>query len=135
MEDQQTPELGELDPSAMSCVKPAPQQCLTTKVDALSDVTRESLHSSAQKVVDDLNSKRKQDTQLLSNFKKALNEQMESACNRLEQHMFLGYEKSGGLIQEKLQKLYLCLDRIEKIESELHEFKEALKILYQDMHS
>ncbi|XP_071117299.1 synaptonemal complex central element protein 2-like [Haliotis cracherodii] len=133
MELQQTNP--ELEPSAMSCVKPVPQQCLTTKVNALSDVTRESLYASAQQVVDDLNSKRKQDTQLLSDFKKALHEQMESACNRLEQHMFLGYEKIGDLIQAKLQEFYMCLDRIEKIEAELHEFKEALKILYQDMHS
>ncbi len=48
--------------------------------------------------------------------------------------MYKGYEKQGEVIQEKVQQLYLCLDRIEKLETELHQFREALKILYQDMN-
>ncbi|KAK6178723.1 hypothetical protein SNE40_011240 [Patella caerulea] len=97
------------------------------------DVTKNSLSQSAQQIIDDLNAKRKQDTQLLSNMKKALEAQNEKMCKSIEQHLFQVYETQGKEVQDKLQELFGVIDRISRVETELQEFKQALQILYKDM--
>ncbi|XP_050403132.1 synaptonemal complex central element protein 2 [Patella vulgata] len=97
------------------------------------DVTKNSLTQSAQQIIDDLNAKRKQDTQLLSNIKKALEAQNEKMCKSIEQHLFQVYETQGKEVQDKLQELFGVIDRISRVETELQEFKQALQILYKDM--
>lgn len=53
----------------------------------------------------------------------------------IEQRMFQVYEKQGKLVQDKLQELFACLERIAKSEAELAEFREALRLLYTDINS
>ena len=51
----------------------------------------------------------------------------------MEQKMFTVYEDQSAAMQTKLAELFAALDRIEKLNSELHSFKQALGCLYQDV--
>ena len=51
----------------------------------------------------------------------------------LEQKMFAMYEDQSGTMQTKLAELFATFDRIEKLKSELKDFKQALGCLYQDV--
>jgi len=48
--------------------------------------------------------------------------------------MFDNYEKQGKVIQAKLHELVSALNRTAQLESELHQFKQMLGLLYQDIH-
>ena len=61
--------------------------------------------------------------------------QIQKTCGLIEQSLFQMYDRQSKVIQEKLQELFATLDRIAKLESELQEFKQALGLFYQDMHS
>ncbi|CAH1244185.1 SYCE2 [Branchiostoma lanceolatum] len=95
--------------------------------------TREMLNQSAQNLVDDINSKRKRDAALLTDFKKALEVQVGNSCGLLESSMYKTYETTGELMQEKLQELFAVLDRVAKLETELKQFRQALGMLYTDV--
>ncbi|XP_035699869.1 synaptonemal complex central element protein 2-like [Branchiostoma floridae] len=97
--------------------------------------TREMLNQSAQKLVDDINSKRKRDAALLSDFKKALEIQVGNSCSLLESSMYQTYERTGARMQEKLQELFAVLDRVSKLEAELKQFRQALGMLYTDVQA
>ncbi|KAK3091957.1 hypothetical protein FSP39_024000, partial [Pinctada imbricata] len=43
------------------------------------------------------------------------------------------YEKKGKCIEEKIQELFDCLNRIAKIEEELLQFRHSLQIFFQDV--
>ncbi|ESP00711.1 hypothetical protein LOTGIDRAFT_158004 [Lottia gigantea] len=103
------------------------------KVVISSEINRDSLSTAAQQIIDDLNAKRKQDTQLLIDLKKALEKQTEKVYKATEQHLFAVYDKQGKIVQDKIQQLFSIIDNISKLETELKEFKQALQILYQDM--
>lgn len=47
--------------------------------------------------------------------------------------MFDIYEKQGKVIQTKLHKLVTALNRTAQLEGELHQFKQMLGLLYQDV--
>ncbi|XP_060072319.1 synaptonemal complex central element protein 2-like [Ylistrum balloti] len=98
-------------------------------------MTREDITSAANALIDDLNNKRKQDTQLLDDFKKALELQVQRTCALVEEKMFHVYEEQGKVVQEKLQELFAGLERIAKTEAELAEFREALRLLYTDINA
>ncbi|KAL3868964.1 hypothetical protein ACJMK2_041709 [Sinanodonta woodiana] len=97
-------------------------------------LTAEEIGHNAQQLIDDLNSKRKQDTQLLADFKQALEIHVQKTYVVVEQHLYQNYEKQRGVLEIKLQKLFACLDRISKLESELQDFKQSLQVLYQEMN-
>ncbi|CAH3022726.1 unnamed protein product, partial [Porites evermanni] len=66
-------------------------------------------------------------------FRKVLEEQINTSCNVLEESIVKTYEKHSKIIQDKLQELFAVLERISKLESELMDFKQALGVLYNDM--
>ncbi|XP_069127508.1 synaptonemal complex central element protein 2-like [Argopecten irradians] len=99
------------------------------------ELTREGIISTANSLIDDLNNKRKQDTELLENFKKALQLQVQRTSTMVEERMFQVYEEQGKVVQEKLQELFAGIERIAKTEAELAEFREALRLLYTDINA
>ncbi|XP_038056166.1 uncharacterized protein LOC119728159 isoform X1 [Patiria miniata] len=96
-------------------------------------VNREILNQRTQQLIDDINAKRKRDTTLLADFKKAMELQASSSYEGLEQAMFQMYEGNGKAIQEKLQELFATLDRISTLEMELEQFKTSLGALYSEI--
>ncbi|XP_021350904.1 synaptonemal complex central element protein 2-like isoform X2 [Mizuhopecten yessoensis] len=106
-----------------------------TPIGASNEMTREDITSAANALIDDLNQKRKQDTQLIEDFKKALELQVRRTCAMVEERMFHVYEKQGKEVQEKLQELFAGIERIAKTEAELGEFREALRLLYTDINT
>ncbi|KAL5022113.1 hypothetical protein ScPMuIL_001268 [Solemya velum] len=99
------------------------------------DLSREDIANSAQQLIDDLNTKRKRDTQLMDDYKKALEIQVQKCCSVVEQRLFHVYEEQGKMVQDKLQTLFAGLDRISKVEGELTQFKQALQMLYRDLQA
>lgn len=102
------------------------------------DVTSENashdeIQRSCQQLIDDINAKRKRDTDLLNDFKKALEEQINASCGVLEENIVQTYERHSKAIQDKLQELFAVLERISKLENELMDFKHSLGVLYNDM--
>ncbi|KAL9988811.1 hypothetical protein ACROYT_G003299 [Oculina patagonica] len=97
------------------------------------NASHDDIQRSCQQLIDDINAKRKRDTDLLNEFKKALEEQINTSCSVLEESIVQTYEKHSKTIQDKLQELFAVLERISKLESELMDFKQALGVLYNDM--
>ncbi|KAJ7334438.1 synaptonemal complex assembly [Desmophyllum pertusum] len=97
------------------------------------NASHDDIQRSCQQLIDDINAKRKRDTDLLNDFKKALEEQINTSCSVLEESIVQTYEKHSKTIQDKLQELFAVLERISKLESELMDFRRALGVLYNDM--
>ncbi|CAH3109941.1 unnamed protein product [Porites lobata] len=97
------------------------------------NASHDDIQRSCQQLIDDINAKRKRDTDLLNDFRKVLEEQINTSCNVLEESIVQTYEKHSKIIQDKLQELFAVLERISKLESELMDFKQALGVLYNDM--
>nr|ANZ54965.1 synaptonemal complex central element protein 2 [Fimbriaphyllia ancora] len=97
------------------------------------NASHDDIQRSCQQLIDDINAKRKRDTDLLNDFKKALEEQINASCNVLEESIVQTYERHSKTIQDKLQELFAVLERISKLEGELMDFKQALGLLYNDM--
>ncbi|XP_029197831.2 synaptonemal complex central element protein 2-like [Acropora millepora] len=95
--------------------------------------SHDDIQRSCQQLIDDINSKRKRDTDLVNDFKKALEEEINTSCNILEESIVQTYEKHSKTIQDKLQELFAVVERISKLEGELIDFKQALGVLYNDM--
>lgn len=51
----------------------------------------------------------------LEDFKKALEEEINTTCNILEESIVQTYEKHSKTIQDKLQELFAVLERISKL--------------------
>nr|XP_054764737.1 synaptonemal complex central element protein 2-like [Lytechinus pictus] len=98
-------------------------------------LSREELSEQAQELIDKINEKRKRDTNILEDFRKALQEKVAVTCSAVEERMYRVYEKSGKDMQPKLQEFFATLDRVAAIEEELNHFKEALGVLYTDIQS
>jgi len=94
---------------------------------------RDQIQKEANDLIEDLNNKRKQDTQYMAEYRKALEEEVEKRCSSVEQNLFETYQQQNEEIGSKLQELSETLERISQLETELAEFKEALAKLYQDM--
>ena len=55
-------------------------------------------------------------------------------CTSVEGTVYEIYGKKGRKIESMLQEVYATLERISKLEGELHDFKKALGMLYQEVH-
>lgn len=97
------------------------------------NASHDEIQGSCQQLIDDINAKRKRDTDLLNDFKKALEEQINASCGVLEENIVQTYERHSKTIQDKLQELFAVLERISKLENELMDFKHSLGLLYNDM--
>ncbi|XP_052831964.1 uncharacterized protein LOC106883691 isoform X2 [Octopus bimaculoides] len=95
-------------------------------------ITKDSIIQQAQELIDEVNDKRKHD-ELFSEYRKQLEKHVEKRCITAQQQMVAMYEEHGRLMEEKLKKLFSCLDRVGKAESELMAFKQSLAMLYQEM--
>lgn len=51
----------------------------------------------------------------LEDFKKALEEEINTSCNILEESIVQTYEKHSKTIQDKLQELFAVVERISKL--------------------
>ncbi|XP_078656590.1 synaptonemal complex central element protein 2-like [Branchiostoma floridae x Branchiostoma belcheri] len=131
MQENPTSQTSNSEPAAAVPVSESRPEAPTNSVSAVP--TREMLNHSAQKLVDDVNSKRKRDAALMADFKKALEIQVANSCSVLESSMYKTYETTGELMQEKLQELFAVLDRVARLEAELKQFHQALGMLYTDI--
>jgi synaptonemal complex central element protein 2 len=52
----------------------------------------------------------------------------------MQQHIHHVYERQGKVMEEKMQELMACLERIQKLDGELAEFRKALQLLYHDIN-
>ncbi|XP_013409639.1 synaptonemal complex central element protein 2 isoform X1 [Lingula anatina] len=95
--------------------------------------SHESLNSAAEQLINDINMKRKENTQMIIEFKDSLDVQVQHTCREVEKRMFDVYEEQGKILQVKLQNLFIILDRISKLEMELKQFRRALGMLYQEV--
>ncbi|KAL8617972.1 hypothetical protein ACOMHN_058056 [Nucella lapillus] len=91
------------------------------------------LSEKAQQLVNGLNDKRKQDTDMLADLKSTLLSQVEEICTSVEQHMYSTYEKQGTMFNERVHELYACLERIATLETELAQFKQDLTSFCQEI--
>lgn len=94
---------------------------------------REELSHNVQEVIEEINNKRKGDTNRLSDFKTALEMHIQKACSMVEQNMFDMYEQQSAIVQDKLQEFFTTLDRVATLEAELAQFKMALGSFYKDV--
>ncbi|KAK7100192.1 hypothetical protein V1264_023182 [Littorina saxatilis] len=101
--------------------------------DIQEETTAASLSEQAQQIVNGLNDKRKQDTEMLAELKSTLFSQVENVCSTVEQHMYLRYEKHGKEFNDKVQELFECLGRVAKLERELSQFKQDLTSFCNEM--
>lgn len=61
--------------------------------------------------------------------------QTEKCVHALEEQLYRIYETHNSQVDQKLQDLFACLDNIAAAETELENFRESLRKLYQEMHS
>ncbi len=59
--------------------------------------------------------------------------QTKTITSQADETLYKMYDVQSQIVQQKLQVLYATLDRIERLENELREFKAALGSFYQDM--
>ncbi|KAL4236882.1 synaptonemal complex assembly [Mactra antiquata] len=88
--------------------------------------------NTAHQLVDSMNSKRKNDRELLEQFRLALDAQVSKAVMQLEEYLFQMYEKKNVEVQKKLEELFSCLDCIKQSESNVQSFGESLKHFVQE---
>ncbi|XP_032228394.1 uncharacterized protein LOC5504230 [Nematostella vectensis] len=111
------------------------------KMPHLSDVSKTKLLSSeelqrgVQELIDSVNTKRSRDTNILTDFKKALEMQLSKSCTALEEALVQSYEQNNQTIQSKLQEFFAVIERIGQLETELAEFKATLGALYTDINN
>ncbi|XP_065067821.1 synaptonemal complex central element protein 2-like [Rhopilema esculentum] len=72
----------------------------------------DQLFDQAQSLIAEINDKRKNDSMLLTEFKKTMELLLEKCNSALERSLFQSYSTTGNIMQEKLQDLYTTLDRI-----------------------
>ncbi|XP_053394082.1 uncharacterized protein LOC123525181 isoform X2 [Mercenaria mercenaria] len=93
------------------------------------------ISDAAHRLVDGLNQKRKNDTELIERFKQNLEEQTVKCVQTLEQQLYQTYDAHNLQVDKKLQELFACLDNIAATETELENFRESLRKLYQEMNN
>ena len=93
------------------------------------------LQGNLQKLIDEINEKRKRDTEMVNDFRKTVDMHVNKASSMLEEAIVDTYETHNKAIQEKLQELFKIMERIAKLESELLDFKRALGLLYTDVQA
>ncbi|KAH3888532.1 synaptonemal complex central element protein 2-like [Dreissena polymorpha] len=97
--------------------------------------TAKYIADTAQQLVADLNDKRKTDSQLLESFRQSLEQETARMFKTVQQQMYQSYEVQSALVDQKLQELFACLDKISATEAELQTFRQSLKNLFQEMHA
>ena len=60
--------------------------------------------------------------------------QTQRVVQQTEDNLFKMYDKQSAIVQHKLQVLNNTLQRIDKLEAEMQQFKQALGMLYADMN-
>jgi len=53
---------------------------------------------------------------------------------RLQHQLYQTYDKQSALVDQKLQELFSVLDNITATETDLQNFRQSLRNLYQDIH-
>ncbi|XP_020915190.1 uncharacterized protein LOC110252691 [Exaiptasia diaphana] len=95
----------------------------------------DELQRRVQQQIDDINAKRKRDTDLLNDFRKGLEMQVSKTCGAIEEAIVKSYEDKSHVIESKLQEIFAALERIRQLEDELKNFKKTLGLLYTDMQN
>lgn len=60
--------------------------------------------------------------------------QTQRVVQQTEDNLFKMYDKQSAIVQHKLQVLNNTLQRIDKLEAEMQQFKQALGMLHADMN-
>ncbi|XP_061168086.1 uncharacterized protein LOC133177023 [Saccostrea echinata] len=97
-------------------------------------LTRIDIQEAANNIIETTNKKRKRDSDMLRDFKKTAEYQLCTTLLEMQNHIHKVYERQGRIMEEKMQELMACLERIEKLEQELAEFRNALQLLYHDIN-
>ncbi|CAK9302926.1 unnamed protein product [Gordionus sp. m RMFG-2023] len=102
---------------------------------AAKNYTKDMLAKAAQNFVNDINLKRAQDSTLIEDFGKTLQEYVSKCTKTVEDHYFQMYDSTGQNIQEKVQKLFTVLENITQLENELNDFKHDIELIYKDIQN
>ena len=97
--------------------------------------SQEDLQRRLQQLIEEINAKRKRDTDILNDFRKVVEMQVNNSSSVLEAAIVQTYEKRSKTIQDKLNELFAVLERIGTLESELLDFKQVLALLYNDVQT
>ncbi|XP_062574988.1 synaptonemal complex central element protein 2-like [Saccostrea cucullata] len=95
---------------------------------------RIDIQEAANNIIETTNKKRKRDSDMLRDFKKTAEYQLCTTLLEMQNRIHKVYERQGKIMEEKMQELMACLERIEKLEEELAEFRNALQLLYHDIN-
>ncbi|XP_033927926.1 synaptonemal complex central element protein 2 isoform X2 [Melopsittacus undulatus] len=97
------------------------------------DATVGDLQHRAQHLIDNVNSSRKEDHNVMSTFRESLLLKVSGLAERLEEQLFHLYGIHNELIQERLQELAEVMERVGEAEAELRQVCRTVEAAYRDL--
>lgn len=92
-------------------------------------MSRAYLNEQVDQLVNDINVKRKRDNELIEEIRKHLEAHLSSFMQSLEASILKRHETTNKEIEPKLQELTEVLQRIEKLEGEMEDYRSSLASL------
>uniref|UniRef100_A0A8C3T5Z5 Synaptonemal complex central element protein 2 n=1 Tax=Chelydra serpentina TaxID=8475 RepID=A0A8C3T5Z5_CHESE len=97
------------------------------------DSNTENLQKRTQQLIEKINENRKKDHTVMSNFRESLLLKVSSLAEKLEEMMFLIYDRHNKQMQDKLQELSEIMERISQIQTELRQVCHTVEAAYKDL--
>ncbi|CAM4681944.1 unnamed protein product [Caretta caretta] len=97
------------------------------------DSNIENLQKRTQQLIEKINENRKKDHTVMSNFRESLLLKVSSLAEKLEEMMFLIYDRHNKQMQDKLQELSEIMERISQIQTELRQVCHTVEAAYKDL--
>uniref|UniRef100_A0A8C3IIR6 Synaptonemal complex central element protein 2 n=1 Tax=Chrysemys picta bellii TaxID=8478 RepID=A0A8C3IIR6_CHRPI len=97
------------------------------------DSNIENLQRRTQQLIEKINENRKKDHTVMSNFRESLMLKVSSLAEKLEEMMFLIYDRHNKQMQDKLQELSEIMERISQIQTELRQVCHTVEAAYKDL--
>ncbi|XP_030401701.1 synaptonemal complex central element protein 2 [Gopherus evgoodei] len=97
------------------------------------DSNIENLQRRTQQLIEKINENRKKDHTVMSNFRESLMLKVSSLAEKLEESMFLIYDRHNKQMQDKLQELSEIMERISQIQTELRQVCHTVEAAYKDL--
>ncbi|XP_074835888.1 synaptonemal complex central element protein 2 [Carettochelys insculpta] len=97
------------------------------------DSNIEKLQKGTQQLIEKINENRKKDHTVMSNFRDSLLLKVSSLAEKLEEMMFLIYDRHNKQMQDKLQELSEIMERVSQIQTELKQVCHTVEAAYKDL--
>ncbi|KAM8987289.1 synaptonemal complex central element protein 2 [Ara ararauna] len=97
------------------------------------DASVGDLQHRAQHLIDNVNSSRKEDHNVMSTFRDSLLLKVSGLAEQLEERLFHLYGIHNELIQERLQELAEVMERVGEAEAELRQVCRTVEAAYRDL--